>query len=483
MAVSRTTHSNAPSGSVAEARTALLKRAARAAMDYLDEEDSRPVAPTAKAVDALGVFRGPLPPGPTSAEAVLHLLDAYGSPATIAKTAGRFFGFVNGGCLPAALAASWLVSAWDQNAAIFVQSPAAITLEEIALEWVREMLGLPEGTGGAVVTGATMANFTALAAARHALCARAGWDVEADGLYGVPPITVVVSEEAHPTVHKALGLLGMGRNRVVRVPVDGQGRMRADAVPHMDERTILCLQAGNVNTGAFDPAAAIIPAARAAGAWVHVDGAFGLWAAVSPEYHRWTKGFEQGDSWATDGHKWPNIGYDCGIALVRDPKELRAAMAMEASYLLMGEHREPADYNPELSRRARGVELWAGLRSLGRSGMAEIVERTSEHARRFAAGLKAAGYEILNDVVINQVLVSFGSREKTLADDRAHPAGRNVLVRVDGVAGEDGDADQRFVVGYDESGCGAEPGGDAEGCSRVGWIGLRQVARETTITE
>jgi glutamate/tyrosine decarboxylase-like PLP-dependent enzyme len=417
MAVPRSPHSPHPSlaGSpVAEARTALLKRAARAAIDYLEGEDARPVAPTPQAVAALSAFRGPLPPGPTSAEAVLHLLDTYGSPATIAKTAGRFFGFVNGGCLPAALAASWLVSAWDQNAAFFVQSPTAITLEEIALEWVRQMLGLPEGTVGAVVTGATMANFTALAAARHALLARAGWDVEAEGLSGAPPITVVVGEEVHASVLKALGLLGLGRKRVIRVPVDGQGRMRADALPHLDAQTILCLQAGNVNTGAFDPAAAISPAARAAGAWIHVDGAFGLWAAVSQEYRRWTKGFEQADSWATDAHKWPNIGYDCGIALVREPSHLRAAMSIEAAYLVQGEHREPSHYNPELSRRARGVELWAGLRSLGHSGMAEIVERTSSHARRFAAGIKAGGYQVLNDVVINQVLVSFGAPEKTL---------------------------------------------------------------------
>ncbi|MDR3726663.1 MAG: pyridoxal-dependent decarboxylase [Terracidiphilus sp.] len=413
MATPHPSHSS--SVSVSEARTALLKRAARAAMDYLEGEDTRSVAPSPKAVAALCALRAPLPPGPTSAEAVLHLLDTYGSPATVAKTGGRFFGFVNGGCLPSALAAAWLVSTWDQNAAFFVQSPVAVTLEEVALEWVRQLLGLPEGTGGAVVTGATMANFSALAAARHALLAKAGWDVEADGLFGAPPITVVVSEEAHASVGKALGLLGMGRNRVVRVPVDGQGRMRADAMPHLDERTILCLQAGNVNTGSFDPAAAICPAARAAGAWIHVDGAFGLWAAVSPEHHRWTKGFELADSWATDAHKWPNIGYDCGIALVRDPSTLRAAMSMEAAYLVQGEHREPSHYNPELSRRARGVELWAGLRSLGRSGMAEIVARTCGYAQRFAAGLKAAGYQILNDVVINQVLVSFGTPEKTLA--------------------------------------------------------------------
>ncbi|MDR3773182.1 MAG: pyridoxal-dependent decarboxylase [Terracidiphilus sp.] len=399
---------------MAEARTALLKRAARDAMDYLEAVDTRRVAPGPEAVAILNALRGQLPPGPTSAEAVLHLLNEYGSPATVANGGGRYFGFVNGGCLPAAMAAGWLVTAWDQNAAFLVQSPTAVVLEEVALEWVRELLGLPEGTGGAVVTGATMANFAALAAARYTLLKRAGWDVEADGLFGAPEIRVVVGEEVHPSLLKALGLLGLGRKRVVRVPVDGQGRMRADELPHLDGMTILCLQAGNVNTGAFDPAAAICPAAREAGAWVHVDGAFGLWAAASPEYRKLTKGFELADSWATDGHKWPNIGYDCGIALVREPAALKGAMSVRAAYLETGGPREPSDYNPELSRRARGVELWAGLRSLGRQGMAALVERTSSHARRFAAGLKAAGFEVLNEVVINQVLVSFGDAEKTL---------------------------------------------------------------------
>jgi glutamate/tyrosine decarboxylase-like PLP-dependent enzyme len=398
----------------AEARTALLKRAARDAMDYLEGVHDRSVAPTAEAVAKLSALRGPLPPGPTSAEAVLHLLHEYGSPATVAKTNGRYFGFVTGDCVPAALAAAWLVTAWDQNAAHHVQSPVAAQLEETAIDWVRELMGLPEGTGGAVVAGATMANFSGLAAARHILLKRAGWDVEADGLFGAPPVTVVVGEEVHQSVIKALGMLGLGRKRVVRVPVDGQGRMRADALPHLDGQTILCLQAGNVNTGAFDPAAAICPAARAAGAWIHVDGAFGLWAVASPEYRKLTNGFELADSWATDGHKWPNIGYDCGIVMVRDPKVLRAAMSIQAAYLVHSEARDPSNYTPELSRRARGVELWAGLRSLGKSGIAEIVERTSNHARRFAAGLKAAGYEVLNEVVINQVLVSFGDAEKTL---------------------------------------------------------------------
>ena len=395
-------------------RTALLEAALRSAVTYLNNENDRPVAPPAEAVAALDVFREDAPEAPAEAAEILRLLDRFAAPATIAKTAGRNFGFVNGGCLPAALAASWLVSAWDQNASFFVQSPAAITLEEIALGWVRAFLRLPEGTGGAITTGATMANFSALAAARHELLARQGWNVEEDGLFGAPEIRVVVGDEVHASVVKALGLLGLGRKRVVRVPVDGQGRMRADQLPALDDRTILCLQAGNVNTGAFDPAAAIAPIARRAGAWIHVDGAFGLWARTAPAFHSLAEGFELADSWATDGHKWPNAGYDCGVALVRDPAALRAAMSIRAAYLKIGERREPTDHNPELSRRARGVELWATLKSLGRSGMAEIVARTSRHARRFAEGLSAAGYQILNDVVINQVLVSFGSPERTL---------------------------------------------------------------------
>jgi glutamate/tyrosine decarboxylase-like PLP-dependent enzyme len=397
-----------------ESRAEALKRALAAALRYLDDLDRRSVRPRPEAVAALRALQDALPEGPAEADELVELLDTFASPATVGSASGRYFGFVIGGALPASLAASWLVSAWDQNAALFSQSPAATMLEETALEWSRELLGLPMGTGGAVVTGATMANFTALAAARHALLGRAGWDVEADGLFGAPPITVVVGDEAHVSLFKALGMLGLGRNRVIPVPVDGQGRMRADALPHLDEHTIVCLQAGNVNTGAFDPAPAICPEARNAGAWIHVDGAFGLWAAASPAQRHLVQGFELADSWATDAHKWPNIGYDCGLALVREPETLRAAMSMSAAYLERGEHREPSDYTPDLLRRARGVELWAGLRSLGREGMAAIVDRTCAHARQFARGLQAAGYQVLNDVVINQVLVSFGSREKTL---------------------------------------------------------------------
>ena len=294
-------------------------------------------------------------------------------------------------------------------------SPVAAACEDVALAWSRDILGLPAESGGALVTGATMANVTGLAAARHALLERAGWDVENDGLFGAPPLTVVVGDEVHVSLLKALGLVGLGRQRVHRVPVDGQGRMRADALPALDSRTILCIQAGNVNTGAFDPAEELCARARDAGAWVHVDGAFGLWAAASPRYRHLTNGCSLADSWATDGHKWPNVGYDCGLALVRDAGALRSAMGMSAAYLAPGAQREPSQFTPEMSRRARGVELWATLRSLGRDGLAQLIERTCDHARQFANGLRESGFEILNDVVINQVLVSFGSAEKTAA--------------------------------------------------------------------
>jgi len=394
-------------------RAAVLRQAAGSAVAYLENLDHRPVAPSAESVAAMRALRTPLPDQETDPAEVVRLLGELGGPATMAISGGRFFGFVIGGCLPAAMAASWLVDTWDQNAGLWVATPVAAELEETAVEWARELLGLPEGIAGGVVTGATVANFTALAAARHFLLERAGWDVEADGLFGAPELRVVVGEEAHPSLLKSLSMLGLGKKRVVQVPVDKQGRMRADALPHLDDKTILCLQAGNVNTGSFDPAGAICPEARAAGAWIHVDGAFGLWAAASPRYRHLVKGFELADSWATDAHKWPNLGYDCGLALVQNAGALRAAMGMRAAYLGRGGKREPSDFTPELSRRARGIELWAGLRQLGKAGMAAIVERTCAHAQRFAAGLKAAGFEVLNEVVLNQVLVSFGDADKT----------------------------------------------------------------------
>ena len=332
----------------------------------------------------------------------------------MAMAGPRFFGFVIGGSLPVALAANWLAAAWDQNSALHLVTPATATLEQIALDWLLDLLRLPPACAGAFVTGATVANFTALAAARGALLRREGWDAEAEGLFGAPPITVVIGEEAHPTLIKSLGLLGLGRRRVVRVPVDAQGRMRSGAVPPIEGPTILCTQAGNVNSGAFDPIGEICDRAHEHGAWVHVDGAFGLWAAAEPGRAMLTAGIERADSWATDAHKWLNVPYDSGIALVRDADALRAAMAVTAEYLPSeSQYRNPSDYTPELSRRARGVEVWAALRQLGRSGVADLVARCCRHAERFAEGLRAAGHEVLNDVVLNQVVVSFGDAAAT----------------------------------------------------------------------
>lgn len=394
----------------------LLDEAARRALRYLDSLDARAVAPTMEALARLAELDEPLPAGPQPALETLRRLDEIGSPATMASAGGRFFGFVTGGSLPVSVASHWMATAWDQNAALQVASPAAAAFEAIALRWVLDVLGLPAGAGGAFVTGATMANATALAAARDAVLRRTGWNAAADGLFGAPAVTVVVGEEIHPTLVKALGLLGLGRRRVLRVPVDSQGRMRAAALPALSGPAIVCLQAGNVNTGAFDPFDEIVEAAHAAGAWVHVDGAFGLWAAASPALAPLVAGAAQADSWATDAHKWLNVPYDCGLAIVREPADLRAAMAVFADYLPAdSERRDPSDYTPELSRRARGVDVWAALRTLGRSGLAELVERCCCHARRFAAQLQAAGCEVLSEVVLNQVLVSFGSAETTRA--------------------------------------------------------------------
>jgi glutamate/tyrosine decarboxylase-like PLP-dependent enzyme len=391
----------------------LLNDAAARAIRYRRDVGNRPVWPTAAAVDALDRLDEALPATRQDNAAVLALLDEIASPATVATSGGRFFGFVIGSSLPATLAANWLAGAWDQNAGGVIQSPAAARLEEVATKWMLDVLGLPDGCGTGFVTCATMANFSALAAARHALMTRKGWDVENRGLFGAPPITVVVGDEVHVSVLKALGLLGLGRDRVVRVPVDDQGRMRADALPPLDDHTIICIQAGNVNTGAFDPAHAIVPQAHRAGAWVHVDGAFGLWANAAPARAHLIAGYRDADSWATDAHKWLNVPYDSGIVFVRNPQYLRGAMSTSAAYLVSGTRRDPYDYTPEFSRRARGVEVWTALRSLGREGLADLVERSCRHASRFADGLRSAGFEILNDVVINQVLVSFGDEELT----------------------------------------------------------------------
>jgi glutamate/tyrosine decarboxylase-like PLP-dependent enzyme len=394
-------------------RDELLRFAAERAQQYMERIGERQVAPGRRELDELGRFHEPLPESSSDPQDVLRMLDEIGSPATVATNGGRYFGFVIGGSLPVVTAASWLASAWDQNVALRVMSPAAAELEEVVLQWICGAFGLPSGCEGGLVTCATAANFTALAAARYALLKKLGWNVVEDGMFGAPPLNVVVGSEVHASILKALSLAGFGNKRIITVEADGQGRMRADKLPKLDERTIVCIQAGNVNTGSFDPAGEICRRAHEQGAWVHVDGAFGLWAGVSPKFKHLTEGFANADSWATDAHKWPNVNYDSGVVLVRDSMALRAAMDISAAYLMPGTRREPMHHAPESSRRARGVELWAALKTLGRRGLAELVERTCAHAQTFAAGLRAARFEVLNEVVINQVLVSFGSAEVT----------------------------------------------------------------------
>jgi glutamate/tyrosine decarboxylase-like PLP-dependent enzyme len=391
----------------------LLSQTAQKAAKYLRELDTRPVFPSSAVIENLKNLDGAFPENPTEPETVLTMLDQFASPATVASAGRRYYGFVTGGSLPAALAANWLAGAWDNNTHLMAGSPAAVALEEISLRWLLEALHLPSESGAAFVTGATMANFSALAAARHHVLEQAGWDVEANGLFGAPEITVIVGEEAHSTLFKALGLLGFGRNRVIKVPVDEQGRMRVAAFPKITGPAIVCIQAGNVNTGSFDPASDICRLAHESGAWVHVDGAFGLWAAAAPARAYLVEGVEQADSWATDAHKWLNVPYDSGLAFVRKPETLRAAMSLSAAYLPTGDKREPMMYTPESSRRSRGVEIWAALKSLGKSGLSDLIERNCRYASRFSEGLKEAGFEILNEVVLNQVLVDFGGDAET----------------------------------------------------------------------
>ena len=391
----------------------LLSDVARRAASYIAALPDRPVAPHPESVSRLIELGGSLPESGAPASEVLRLLDEIGSPATVASTGGRYFGFVIGGVLPSALAANWLTGAWDQNVALAVMSPVVAAIEEITAGWLRDIFRLPQDCAVGFVTGDTMANFAGLAAARSALLRRAGWNVEEQGLFSAPELKVVVGEEVHVSVLKALSMLGLGRSRVIVVPADGQGRMRADSLPLLDDRTIVCIQAGNVNTGAFDPAADFCVRARTAGAWVHVDGAFGLWASSAPKRSHLMNGYSEADSWATDCHKWLNTPYDSGIVFVREASHLRDAMTITAGYLPVAGTREPSHYTPEMSRRARAVEIWAALKALGRSGLAEMVERHCRLAARFAAGLSRAGHAVLNDVVLNQVLVSFGSPEKT----------------------------------------------------------------------
>jgi glutamate/tyrosine decarboxylase-like PLP-dependent enzyme len=394
---------------------ALLSEAGRRARGYLSEVPYRSVAPSADAVAALDLLDFPLPSDGLDQAEVLRLFDEVGSPATVASAGPRYFGFVIGGALPVAVATSWLMAAWDQNTALSVMSPVAVRLEDVALGWIVDLLGLPAGTGGSFVSGATLANATCLATARDAVLSKAGWDAAGLGLVGAPPVQVVVGGEAHASITRALGLVGLGRARALRLPVDDQGRIAPTGLPELHGPAIVCLQAGNVNSGASDPFVPLIRWAHEQGAWVHVDGAFGLWAAAAPGLAGEVAGVADADSWAIDGHKWLNTTYDCGIALVRDAGALKEAMRADAAYLLPGEAREPNLFAPHSSQRARGAEVWAVLASLGRDGVAALVERHVALAKLLAAELASGGVEVLNEVRLNQVVVSFGDDERTNA--------------------------------------------------------------------
>jgi len=391
-----------------------LETAAAHATQFLRGLPERAVAARAGAEELRTRLGGPLPEHPSDPAEVVAQLAKLADDGLVASAGPRYFGFVVGGSLPAALAADWLATAWDQNAGLFVLGPAAATVEDVAAGWLTELLGLPATATCGFVTGGLGANFGGLAAARNHVLARAGWDVERDGLVGAPPVEVVVGAERHVTIDVALRYLGLGSGRVRVVPADDQGRMEAAALPEvlaaLKGPTIVCAQAGNVNSGAFDPLPAICAAGHDHGAWVHVDGAFGLWAGASPALRHLVAGVEQADSVATDAHKWLNVPYDSGLVFVAHPQAHLAAFAKVASYLTpaQGGERDPDGFVPEASRRARGFPVWAALRSLGRSGVAELVERCCGHARRFADALAAAdGVEVLNEVVLNQVLVRF----------------------------------------------------------------------------
>lgn len=393
----------------------LLRMASDRAIRYLSEIGNRAVAPSKEAVERLSFLGGAMPEEPTDPADIISMLDEFGSPATMATAGHRFFGFVVGGAMPVTVAANWLAGAWDQNSPVSLLSPVGTASERISIGWLIELFNFPTGTWGGFVTGATAANFTGLAAARQAILDRLEWDITNKGIFGAPKIRVVVGEEVHVSVLLALRVLGIGREDIIRVPVDSQGRMRVDALPELDAATIVCLQAGNVNSGAFDPAEEICKQARKVGAWVHVDGAFGLWATVAPNHKYLTAGIPEADSWATDAHKWLNVPYDCGIVFCREPKYLAMVMSLDpAAYIEEARgSEEPDNFTLEMSRRARGVEVWAALRTLGRSGLTDLIERTCMHAQIFSQRLVEAGFEILNEVVINQVLVSFGDDDKT----------------------------------------------------------------------
>lgn len=399
-------------------RIDLTHDASRRAENYLAESRHRPIAPSARAIARLDAFKQPLHDSPIPARDVLAQLDEFASPATVIQSAGRYFGYVNGGVEPVAGAAAILAGAWDQNVAMPSQSPAGAVLDEVAAGWVVDLLGLPSDAVASFTTGATLANFTAIVAARDALLKRAGWSVEDKGLGGAPALRVITGAEVHASVLKSLRMAGIGAAAIERVPVDSAGAIDADFFPaDTDALTLVLLQAGNVTSGASDPFARIIPGVRESGGWVHVDGAFGLWAAASPSRRHLVDGVDRADSWATDAHKWLNAPYDSGIVIVRDRADLYRAMAITAPYLATTEARPLLHLGPHMSQRARGVETWALIAARGRHGIAELIDQSCERATQFAHLLDAAGVEILAQPVLNQLPVAFGAAPGQMGDD------------------------------------------------------------------
>ncbi len=395
----------------------LLRAAADYAIEYAASIDARDAAPTPDAIEQLAALDGPLPDRPTDPGEAIALLADIGGPATMGSTGPDYYGFVNGATLPVALGASMLVNAWDQNAALPVMSPVAAKVHDVTRRWLTELLGLPSVSEVAFVTGATVANASCLAAARDALLLDVGWDAQRDGLFGAPAITVVIGDKAHSTLRKSLGLIGLGRERVTIMPADDQGRMRTDLLPDpdsLDGPVLVCAQAGEVNTGAFDRFETLADwVGQHGNAWLHVDGAFGLWALADPTRTELVDGLTRADSLATDAHKWLNVTYDCGIAFVTRPGALRRTFAAVAGYLPPDEGFEAMHHTPQSSQRARQIEVWAVLRTLGRSGVAELVQRACDCAVAIAEQLRSDGFEILNDVVLNQVLVRYRDPETT----------------------------------------------------------------------
>ncbi|AWF83026.1 aspartate aminotransferase family protein [Microbulbifer sp. A4B17] len=388
-----------------------LSLAAQYAEEYVANICDRRVSPSAFDIDQMQFFNSDLARAGEPAEAVVESLHRYGSPATVASTGGRFFGLVVGGATPASMGAAVMNAAWDQVAVLESSAPSAIYLERIAANWILELLTLPTESSVGFTTGSSMANMVCLAAARNTIYQKLNIDLAKCGLAGAPPLRIIVSEQSHVTVHKALSILGFGMDQVIKAPCDEQGRVRADTFPEVDETTIICLQAGNVNSGGFDPFTDIIPKAKSKGAWVHVDGAFGLWAAASPVKSALTAGVEQADSWAVDAHKWLNTPYDCGLAICRQQGAVHNVMTTQAPYLQAGLEVPPKDMVPEFSRRARGVEVWAAIQEMGPKGITAMIDRCCIHAQHLCEGLAEMGYEILNDVVLNQVIATIGTTE------------------------------------------------------------------------